>query len=191
DETCKAVAAPAQTAAPAGPPRAGNTRKDAKTGLAFAFLPGGTFSMGCASGDSQCQDNEKPAHTQAVDALWMNVTDVTVAAYTKCVEAGSCTFFAATTDLDTCNYGRRPDHPINCVDWEQAKAFCGWAGGRLPTAAEWEYAAKSGRDVIYPWGSEPVTGRRANYCDVNCPKALPAANLETWQKNGWIDQSQD
>jgi formylglycine-generating enzyme required for sulfatase activity len=52
--------------------------------------------------------------------------------------------------------------------WDQAKTFCGWIGGRLPTAEEWEYAAKSGGSRIYPWGNAAITGKLANYCDKNC-----------------------
>jgi len=69
-----------------------------------------------------------------------------------------------------------------------AALFCKWVGGRLPTAMEWEYAARAGRDVIYPWGNEPPTGARANLCDKNCARALakgirtkPALELD----DGW------
>ena len=88
-------------------------------------------------------------------------TDVTVAAFAKCVVAGNC---ARARRHGKCNYGtNRFDHPINCVDASQAAAFCNWIGGRLPTAVEWEYAAKSGESRIYPWGNEPPTARRAKF----------------------------
>src|SRR5271157_4612957 len=66
-----------------------------------------------------------------------------------------------------------------------------WIGGRLPTAVEWEYAAKSGRDVIYPWGSDPVTAQRANYCDSKCPEALGKFFLEIYTGNHFIDVTQN
>jgi formylglycine-generating enzyme required for sulfatase activity len=67
-------------------------------------------------------------------------------------------------------------------------------GGRLPTPTEWEYAATSGEPgKSYPWGESPPDGTHANYCDVNCPKALgeDGKNLEEWEKRGWIDKAQN
>jgi len=63
-----------------------------------------------------------------------------------------------------CNSGRldRGDHPVNCVRWSEARAYCEWTGARLCSEAEWEYAARSGgRDIAYPWGDEPATCGRA------------------------------
>lgn len=106
-----------------------------------------------------------------MSTFWLAKTDVTVAAYERCVNAGACN--KPNTDKETCNYGRRRDHPVNCVDWNQANAFCSWIGGRLPSAEEWEYAAKSGESRIFPWGNEPVSAQRANFCDRRCHQANP------------------
>jgi formylglycine-generating enzyme required for sulfatase activity len=158
-------------------------RPDDRIGLAWARIPAGSYAMGCVPQDPGCAGDEKPSRRQTVSAFWMNVTDVTVAAFTRCVEAGGCT--AAAAKGEACNYGRRPDHPVNCVDWSQARAFCVWAGGRLPTAAEWEYAAKSGRDVIYPWGDTAPDSSRATFDDGTVRKGTDPAGKHPAGDTPW------
>ncbi len=120
-------------------------------GFEWVAIPGGTFMMGSDSGDSY----EQPVHQVTVPSFEMNRTEVTVAQYQACVDAGVC------TEPDQCgsyyNWGvaGREDHPVNCVDWFQAVEFCTWVGGRLPSEAEWEYAARGGgQDITYPWGND-------------------------------------
>jgi len=67
-----------------------------------------------------------------------------------------------------CNGEDRLDHPINCVDWSQAQAYCQWVGGRLPTEAEWEYAARGNDGRKYPWGNDPPSAERLNACGAEC-----------------------
>jgi formylglycine-generating enzyme required for sulfatase activity len=113
--------------------------------------------MGSSPGDS----DEKPAHRVTVASFQMGKSEVTVGQYRRCVQAGSCT---APDTGGNCNWGKsvREDHPVNCVDWDQARAFATWAGARLPSEAEWEYAARSGgRSQTYPWGDEAPTCSRA------------------------------
>lgn len=82
----------------------------------------------------------------------LDETEVTVAQYADCTGAGSCT--APGTDTD-CNWGvsGRGSHPVNCVTYGQAVVYCAWAGKRLPTRHEWEYAARFPDGRMYPWGS--------------------------------------
>ena len=126
-----------------------------KAGIQWVRIPGGTFTMGSGNGD------EGPAHSVTIKTFQMAKTLVTVAQYKACVDAGACT---APNSGGYCNWGvsGRDQHPINCVDWNQAQAFSSWAGGRLPSEAEWEYAAKSaGKERKYPWGDETATCQRA------------------------------
>ncbi len=128
-------------------------------GVEWVRIPGGSFNMG--SEDEDSWDSEQPVHRVTVPTFEMAKTQVTVEQYKACVDAGACT---APDTGDYCNWGQsdRGKHPINCVNWHQAQAYAKWAGGRLPTEAEWEYAARSGgRDWKYPWGDENATCERA------------------------------
>jgi iron(II)-dependent oxidoreductase len=97
----------------------------------------------------------------SLGAFELMKTEVTVGQYRKCVDAGVC----SKPDTESyCNWERsgREDHPINCVDWDQATTFATWAGGRLPTGEEWTYAATSGgQSRDYPWFVATATCERA------------------------------
>lgn len=120
-------------------------------------LKGGTFIMGSNKGG---RDN-RPVHPVTLSDFSIQKTEVTVAQYTKCIQAKKCTVPKASYEDDLCNLEDdkkdREHHPVNCVSWRQAREYCKWIGGALPTEAQWEYAARSqGKDVIYPWGNEPA-----------------------------------
>ncbi|MEW6300221.1 MAG: formylglycine-generating enzyme family protein [Thermodesulfobacteriota bacterium] len=119
-------------------------------------IPAGAFWMGCNEKfDGECYDDEKPGRVVPVDAFHIDRFEVTVAEYRRCVEAGRCSRDSFTVAL-SCNWGKegRDHHPINCVNWEQAKTYCEWAGKRLPAEAEWEKAARGTDGRVYPWGNE-------------------------------------
>jgi formylglycine-generating enzyme required for sulfatase activity len=138
--------------------------------------------MGCNEQvDTECDDDEKPGQMVFVDAFHIDRTEVTVAQYGRCVDAGQCTGDGLTTpyrSLDNkaypewawaCNWDKpgRESHPINCITWQQARAYCRWAGKRLPTEVEWEKAARGTDGRKYPWGNRRfgVAGRVANVAD--------------------------
>ena len=139
---------------------AGGGGSAGKAGVTWVRIAGGSFRMGSADGD----DDEKPPHRVTVATFEIAKSEVTIAQYRACVDAGACTAPGTGTAFGECNWDRRgrDDHPVNCVDWNQAQAFATWVGGRLPTEAEWEYAARSGgRNQTYPWGDEKATCERA------------------------------
>lgn len=154
--------------APAVRSAAAPTIVEPRSGLEFVDLPGGSFLFGCEPGDPDCQEIEKPARGATVAPFRIGKTEVTVAAYEACVKDGACT--AAGTG-DGCNGSAQGNHPINCVDVKQSAAFCSWIGGRLPSPAEWEYAAKGGGGRRYPWGNSYPTGAHANMCDARCKRS--------------------
>ena len=127
---------------------AGSSGGVGPAGIEFVRIEGGSFQMGSSSGDN----DEKPVRRVSVPSFELAKTEVTVAQYRACVEAGRC---SPPNSDGYCNWGKsgRDDHPINCVGWDQASNFAGWANARLPSEAEWEFAARSrGGDQTYPWG---------------------------------------
>jgi formylglycine-generating enzyme required for sulfatase activity len=148
-------------------------------------LEGGTFTMGSNDGESE----EKPTHPVTLKPFWLDVTEVTVAAYKACVDAGSCST-SDPNDRGSCNWGKsdRGNHPINCVDWEQATSFCRWANKRLPTEEEWEYGARQGGgrgDRRYAWGDAEPAGQLCwRRTDGTCPVgSYPAGDTPTGLKD--------
>jgi len=137
------------------PPQVGQEYKlkDTKGGV-MLYVPQGKFWMGCSKdNDSECNPDETPYREVNLKDFYIDKYEVTVNQYDECVQAGKC---APPGDGALCNHGKkdRPDHPVNCIDWNQAKSYCEWAGKRMPTEAEWEKAARGTDGRKYPWGKE-------------------------------------
>lgn len=135
--------------------KSGACAKNAPDGM--VYVPGGTFQMGCATGDT-CPADQSPQHTVTVKAFYLDTYEVTVERYQVCVGQNACGL-AQWLFANWFNWGKdgRGKQPMNGARWDDANAFCKWSGGRLPTEAEWERAAHGGKVGKFPWGDENPT----------------------------------
>jgi len=148
----------------------------------YVHVPPGTFEMGCVATEKGCSDDEKPRHAVTLGSgFWLGRTEVTVAAFRQFVTA---TRYRTTAESDGWSYvvenrivqkprvtwesASGPEAPVAHVSWYDAAAYCAWAGGRLPSEAEWEYAARGGTAAArYVWGGDatPIV-RGKNHANV-------------------------
>jgi formylglycine-generating enzyme required for sulfatase activity len=141
-------------------------------GVTWVAIPGGTFQMGCSAGDSGCTVYESPVHQVTLTGFEMLETEITEGQYLAVMGSNPSAHFNGASGTTM---------PVENINWSQAKAFCEAIGGRLPTEAEWEYAARGGTTTKYycgnddsclggiAWypvnagiGKQPVKGKTAN-----------------------------
>jgi formylglycine-generating enzyme required for sulfatase activity len=147
--------------------------------MVMVYVPAGKFEMGtddegvdyalelCLESRDDCDRkwfaHEQPAHTVELDGFWIDRTEVAVGQYQRCVEAGVCEKPAGWTDREMPEL----DLPVVNVSWFDAETYCKWAGARMPTEAQWEYAARGPESRVFPWGDE-FDRTRLNYCNAGC-----------------------
>lgn len=159
-------------------------------------VPGGWFWQGCNPAVDDCYalmdsehtfdtgpdeilifETELPYRRLGIPAFEIDVHEVTVSSYDECVSEGKC--IPPGTYDGRCNWGvsGREQHPVNCIDWNQAWGFCGWAGKRLCSESEWEKASRGQDGQRYPWGNDLPTCALAvmGGCGVNV-ETLPVGS---------------
>jgi formylglycine-generating enzyme required for sulfatase activity len=155
----------------------GDTWTRPADGMVMVYVPGGIFPMGSDGSDPGADTDEFPQHSVTLDGFWIDRTKVTNRQFAAFLdqkdsrEEGGKTWLEL--DDETCLIegvdGKfRPrsgyaDHPVIEVSWYGVVAYCEWAGGRLPTEAEWEYAARGSDGRIYPWGNDAPTCEQAQF----------------------------
>lgn len=152
----------------------------------MVLVRGGTIQIGIDAGEisrfekifdihaPQLFQDEVPKHRVSLDDFYIDRCPVTNAQFKRFTDANpEWQPDRIPPGLDNGNYLRhwknpstltgKADHPVVNVNWYAAVAYCHWAGKRLPSEAEWEYAARGGLPALFPWGNQPVDGTRANY----------------------------
>lgn len=157
----------------------------------MTLIEGATFSMGSPE-QAETPTDEMPAHDETVASYCLDASEVTVRAYELCedcerpmtVELEGLTPNGRDFDSVFCNGPDKPDHPINCIDWEHAQRYCAAQGKRLPTEQEWELAARGTEGRRHPWGNEPPRGELLNACGAECSRML-TDKREAAGKGAW------
>ena len=153
-------------------------------GVTWVGFCGGPFEMGSDHG----AEEQRPRHTVTVPPFAMARTETTVGQFAACVDEGACPSAPESSDPlpELCSWGRGDNLPMTCANQEMARSFCDWAEARLPSEAEWEFAARGqGTGQLYPWGNETPTCELAAIPGEDC---MPEGVLPVCSKSGHTQQ---
>jgi serine/threonine-protein kinase len=141
----------------------GDTWLSPQDGMTLVYVPAGEFIMGSKDGYTEA----RPEHRVTLDAFWLDRSEVTNAQYALCVAAGVCglPYYQPVQKNTDYHSPTHAYHPVIFVNWNDASAYCAWAGRRLPTEAEWEKGARGTDGRVYPWGNTPLECTLANSLD--------------------------
>lgn len=229
--TAVVIIVPTQTSTPSQTPSPTPSRTPTATpiviltreqdGMPMVLVPGGSFMMGASDTDANAQADENPAHSVTVDSFYLDQYEVSVSQYAiflntlgsyvqqcygfTCIWTlfeSSFTYLTQNTDETFAAQPGFADYPVNYVSWYGAAAYCEWVGARLPSEAEWEYAARGSEGYLYPWGNEPASdtlalfGRNVladlqpvtHFPDGATPLEIYALSGTMWEwTNDWYD----
>ena len=197
-------------------PAAAETFRDCPSCPEMVVIPAGTFRMGCVSRSDRCDDSERPVHEVEVSSFALSKHEVTRGQFAAFVAAtghntrGGCIGVGTGSWRD--QRGQRDDHPVVCVNWDDAQAYVRWLRRetgeryRLPSESEWEYSARAGTMTPWYWGDraedgcEYGNGRDSDDgCDDGWERTAPvgsfpangfglhdmAGNVEEWVEDCW------
>ena len=148
-----------------------------KDGKEMVLIPAGSFEMGDSKNDpEEWMERSRPVHTVQLDAFYIDVHEVTVGQFREFVDQSGYEYEYGGSWDEIAQYSPGDEYPMIKVNWNDAVSYCKWAGKRLPTEAEWEYAARAGTTTKYYWGNEFETGK-SNLCDSTCDMNISAKNV--------------
>gem|GEM_PF-384885 len=163
------LVSPFPTQLPQPWPELGSTTISPQDGMTMVYIPAGEFIRGlnqeqietflslCSECEQQQFQDAVPYHLVYLDDFWIYQTEVTNEMYQKCVNTGFCSLpVQASSQTRSSYYGNHTyaTYPVVFVNWSMANQYCQWAGGRLPTEAEWEKAARGTDGRLFPWGNQ-------------------------------------
>lgn len=143
-------------------PEAGAIRLSPIDGMAQVYIPSGQFYMGKDAPDGIISGDNQPRRQIFLDGYWINQTTVTNLKYSQCVAAGACGFPCSPETNPPYYDPAYANHPVVYVSWMDAQRYCEWAGGSLPSEAQWERAAGGSGNRLFAWGNDEPAENLAN-----------------------------